>query len=271
MQKIAEGTYNKIFLLTLDNDRKVIARIPTTLAGPAHLVTSSEVATMDYVRGLGTPSPRVLAWCSHADDTPVNSEYIIMERVDGVELGRVWDTLEPATKDGVIREWVAIEKSLTRPIFSGYGSIYYRQDIDSRISRELLTGTTCEKRFVIGPTVERTVWDAERRDMDIDRGACKFNPIHRALPSPTNGSTQGQMHCHSCKRPRERRWIEQYAIAGLKTGPFDPPKHLQEPSAHLALPDRFEAVAPYLIPSDPTLARPILLHNDLHFWKHLRL
>ena len=95
IEKIAEGSYNKIFNIKVDNGKKVIARIPTPLAGPDHLVTASEVATMDYIRSLGVPIPRVLAWCSNASSTSVESEYIIMEKAQGIELGRVWDKMTP--------------------------------------------------------------------------------------------------------------------------------------------------------------------------------
>ncbi|KAJ8070010.1 hypothetical protein OCU04_000413 [Sclerotinia nivalis] len=48
--KIAEGGYNKVFRLVMDNGSVVIARIPNPNAGPAYKTTASEVATMDFVR-----------------------------------------------------------------------------------------------------------------------------------------------------------------------------------------------------------------------------
>src|SRR4051812_1698284 len=39
---------------------------------------------------LGTPVPKVLAWSSKAEENPVGAEYIIMEKVLGIELERVW-------------------------------------------------------------------------------------------------------------------------------------------------------------------------------------
>ena len=62
MTKLPEGSYSKVFLMTLDNRQEVIARLPTPHAGPAHLVTASEVATMAFARKrLGFPVPRVLS------------------------------------------------------------------------------------------------------------------------------------------------------------------------------------------------------------------
>jgi hypothetical protein len=49
ISKLAEGGYNKVFRLVMDNGLVAIARIPNPNAGPAHNTTASEVATMDFV------------------------------------------------------------------------------------------------------------------------------------------------------------------------------------------------------------------------------
>lgn len=47
--KISEGQYNKLFQLTIDDRRDIIAKLPNPNAGRPHLTTASEVATMDFV------------------------------------------------------------------------------------------------------------------------------------------------------------------------------------------------------------------------------
>jgi hypothetical protein len=49
MIKLAEGGYNKVFKLRMDNGAVAIARIPYPNAGPSFKTTASEVATMDFV------------------------------------------------------------------------------------------------------------------------------------------------------------------------------------------------------------------------------
>jgi hypothetical protein len=49
VEKLAEGMFNKVFLMTMDDGREVIAKVPNPNAGPSDLTTASEVATMDYV------------------------------------------------------------------------------------------------------------------------------------------------------------------------------------------------------------------------------
>lgn len=50
MTKVAEGGFNKVFRLVMNSGAVVIVRIPNPNAGPAHRITASEVATMDFVR-----------------------------------------------------------------------------------------------------------------------------------------------------------------------------------------------------------------------------
>ena len=52
MAKLAEGGFNKVFRLVMDNGSVVIARIPNPNAGPPFKSTASEVATMDFVSTL---------------------------------------------------------------------------------------------------------------------------------------------------------------------------------------------------------------------------
>lgn len=47
--KLAEGGYNKVFRLHMDDGKTVLARIPNPNAGPSFYATASEVATMELV------------------------------------------------------------------------------------------------------------------------------------------------------------------------------------------------------------------------------
>lgn len=43
-----EGGFNRVFIFTMDDSSRVVARLPFVLAGPAKLATASEVATIQY-------------------------------------------------------------------------------------------------------------------------------------------------------------------------------------------------------------------------------
>lgn len=43
-----EGGFNRVFIFTMDDNSRVVARLPFPLAGPTKLATASEVATIQY-------------------------------------------------------------------------------------------------------------------------------------------------------------------------------------------------------------------------------
>ena len=49
IEKLTEGNFNKAFLMTMDDGRQVVAKVPNPNAGHRHFNTASEVATMDFV------------------------------------------------------------------------------------------------------------------------------------------------------------------------------------------------------------------------------
>ena len=85
------GSYSKVYALDFDNGVEAIARLPTTLAGAPFLRTASEVATLEFVRGvLDIPVPRVFAWSADASTNTHGAEYIIMEKISGLESIHRW-------------------------------------------------------------------------------------------------------------------------------------------------------------------------------------
>lgn len=85
MKKLAEGGFNRVFLLTMDDGFEVLVKIPYHLTVPRHFTTGSEVATLDFLQLKGIPVPRVYAWSSKSGNA-VGTEYIIMEKVPGQPL-----------------------------------------------------------------------------------------------------------------------------------------------------------------------------------------
>jgi hypothetical protein len=138
MSKLAEGGFNKIFRLVMNNGAIVVARIPNTNAGPPFKTTASEVATMDFVSWLihcnlklpklirsdcqartvlEIPVPKVLSWSGKAEN-PVESEYILMEEATGSQLGEIWDELELHDKLKIVDDIVAFERKFSSLSFT---------------------------------------------------------------------------------------------------------------------------------------------------------
>jgi hypothetical protein len=67
MTKLGEGLFNRAFLLSNSDGPDVVARLPTSVAGPKRLTTASEVATIKLMAALGIPVPKVFSYSCDAE------------------------------------------------------------------------------------------------------------------------------------------------------------------------------------------------------------
>jgi hypothetical protein len=111
---------------------EVIAKLPTPIAGPAHYLTASEVATMDFLRSeLSLCIPRIYGWNSSVslDLNPVGAEYIIMEKIKGVELSQCWPSLSKKEMFTVIKQLCEYESKLFTTPMTQIGGLYYADSL----------------------------------------------------------------------------------------------------------------------------------------------
>jgi aminoglycoside phosphotransferase (APT) family kinase protein len=71
---------------------------------------------------LGTPVPKVLAWSSKAQENPVGAEYIIMEKVSGIELEHVWPSMSIKDRLVIVKAIAGFQKAWTSVSFNRFGS-----------------------------------------------------------------------------------------------------------------------------------------------------
>ncbi|PNS16412.1 Altered inheritance of mitochondria protein 9, mitochondrial [Sphaceloma murrayae] len=168
IDKIAEGGFNKVFRLTMEDHTAEIARIPNQKAESSSMSIASEVATMDFASSiLGLPVPKVLSYGAHADN-PVQSEYIIMEEASGTQLGKMWPTMDINEKTGIVRHLASMIHKLSSVYFACYGNIYFAADrvpgsrpavVQGGLSPE--TKAEIRQRYAIGPVVESSFWEED--------------------------------------------------------------------------------------------------------------
>lgn len=92
LPKLAEGGFNRVFLLTTADGFQAIAKIPYKITVPHRYTTAREVATTDFLRAKGIPVPRIFGWSADPNN-PVGVEYIIMEKASGIPLETRWFSL----------------------------------------------------------------------------------------------------------------------------------------------------------------------------------
>ncbi|KAF9536552.1 Phosphotransferase enzyme, partial [Lunasporangiospora selenospora] len=148
-----EGTFNKIYLLTMEDGFQCIAR----LALPAfrRYKTESEVATMQYVaENTSIRVPKVYAWDSDPDNA-IGAEYILMEKMNGVPLSEKWDHLAFEEKKHIINQVIDIMLQLLDTSFDRIGSLYMDEN---------------DSTYRIGPIISDLFFDGKRGTMDLERG-----------------------------------------------------------------------------------------------------
>src|SRR5207248_5936347 len=126
------------------------------------------------------PVPKVYAWSSRATENPVGAEYIVMEKVGGVELSKKWPSMSVDSQQKTIETVIDFEKAFASMSFSSLGSLYYTTDITKEQAAKgfLYVDGQGEKinchRFAIGPTTERNFFDDGRGTAEFDRGPYKI-------------------------------------------------------------------------------------------------
>lgn len=121
LQKFAEGGFNRVFEVVMKDGTSVLARVLYQSTLPCRLAIASEVATMDFVRAHGIPTPRILGYC--IDRSPVGSEYILLEKLPGKPIGHDWFDLSNQQRLQVLHGVVDIESKLFKIQLPASGSI----------------------------------------------------------------------------------------------------------------------------------------------------
>ncbi|KAJ6186450.1 hypothetical protein N7519_007751, partial [Penicillium mononematosum] len=251
VQKLPEGNFSKVFLLTMDDGKEVIAKLPNPNAGPQYFTTASEVATMDYVRNvLNIPAPTVYAWSPSTEE--IGAAYIIMERSRGVELGKLWDDLPGPDKFEIVQKLVGFEKVLVSTRFPMYGSIYYANNLRPVDSNQMIElgdkKNTVGVEFAVGPTTNRTFFDDGRDAVDVHRGP--WASIEDYVSTRANRELACLQTFSEFPRPQ-----------GLFYGPgqYQPTAQRKQETLRNVL-----KVAKFLSPKDKEISKPVLWHPDLH-------
>ncbi|KAK4983580.1 hypothetical protein LTR66_008780 [Elasticomyces elasticus] len=236
VEKCSDGLYNKAMILSMEDGRQVIGKVPNPNAGLAHFTTASEVATMDFVHNiLGTPVPKVYAWNSKAESNPVGVEYIIMEKIPGVQLERVWNRPEAGQTLKVIAAIAEYQKAWMSASFTRIGCLYYAEDLDPSTSEP---------------------WPAIGREwVDDGRAATNFNrgPWTSALDYREAVGHREVASVHASSQ-----FPKQLAML------CGPGSYVPTAERKLSALEAYFKLLRYVLPTDESLATSHIWHNDLH-------
>ncbi|RPD79781.1 protein kinase subdomain-containing protein PKL/CAK/Fmp29 [Lentinus tigrinus ALCF2SS1-7] len=222
--KLAQGGFNRTFLITMRDGFQMVARVPYLNTVPRDLAVASEVATMDLLRTSGLPIPEVYGY-SPVPDNAAETEYIFMEFLRGTKLSDVWFDLGEAEIHSVVRE-------LDLEQVAGVPGIPLPED----------------RRFCVGPDTRLPLWFGRRSQLDVDRG-----PYESAEAALVSGARKELAYLERFGQPllpfqRLRRKAYQFQ----EQSPLDHVKNLE----------RCLLIASSLVPKDPALCHFRIRHPD---------
>lgn len=129
---LAEGTFNKVYEISPDppyefsEDESYVMRVSAPV--DPFLKTSSEAATLEYVRRHTTiPVARVVAFDASADNE-LGFEWIIMEKVYGVPLEESWGEMSLEAKFKIAAEMAGFIAQLESLRFPVIGNLYFKDE-----------------------------------------------------------------------------------------------------------------------------------------------
>jgi hypothetical protein len=132
---------------------------------------------------LDIPVPRVLSWNSKRETSSTGSEFIIMEKADGIPLAKVWNQLKVSDKLRVLGQILSYQRKWTLIKFNRFGSLYFAKDVPDMMNspstplyQDKNGSPVDQKEYAIGPNVGREWSDEGRQTISHDLGPCKEPP-----------------------------------------------------------------------------------------------
>ncbi|KAG9019460.1 hypothetical protein FRB90_001934 [Tulasnella sp. 427] len=244
--KLAEGGFNRTFLITMRDGFQMVARIPYPATLPKYFAVASEVATMDFLRSSGLPIPKIYGY-SPTPNNAAETEYILMDFVRGTKLSEVWLDLGEREMISVLRQLAQFESKMMSLVFPAGGSLYYAQDLEKVGVRP---GIPLEdERLCVGPDTRLPLWFGRRSQLDVDRG-----PYESAEAALIKGAHKELAYLKQFGQPllpfqRLRREAYKYQE--------------QSPSDHIENLGRYLLLAPSIVPRNPALGQFRIRHPDL--------
>ncbi|PYH97880.1 phosphotransferase [Aspergillus ellipticus CBS 707.79] len=249
-EKLAEGGFNRSFLVTMQDKLRFVARIPYPVTQPKSLVIASEVATMDFLRSHGIPVPKVYRYSASADN-PAGTEYIFMELVQGQNLGDIRFDLSERQRAKLVANLVQLKSRLFKLRFPASGSLYCCSDLPE--SNKVIFPSSVlanEGRFCIGPDTSLGLWYGRRLNLHVERG-----PYPDCLAVLNAGAKKEIAYLSKFGQP-----LQPFQRLRRETFYYQPQSHLD----YIDTLKKYLHIAPSLIPrANPALHRPVLRHPDL--------
>lgn len=217
--------------------------------------------------------PKVYAWSSRAQETLVGAEFILMEKMNGMELEHFFPAMKIQDRLEVMKTVARYQQSWASVSFEQFGSLYFAEDVGGSAHSPLTYldrdgRKVTDSRFVVGPSTGREMFDDGREDIEFDRGPCKSQPSLFMCPgrlsdSPISGKSLEDYHIAIGKR--ELACVQH--ISQLPPSPVSlrgPGLYQPTREKKVKAVETYLKLLKHLLPTDSSLRSAHLWHGDLH-------
>lgn len=171
-EKLAEGGFNRTFLITMQDGFQLVVRILYCSTEPRQLLVASEAATLNGLRSNGILVPEVYGY-SATTGNPVGSEYMFLEFIRGINLGDIWHELRDKARVKILKGLVELESRHFDLRFATSGSVYYKQYLDPSMKVDIAITPSLAGQYCIGPDISLHPWYGKRLNLQCRRGPCE--------------------------------------------------------------------------------------------------
>jgi hypothetical protein len=173
----AKGAFNRLYKVETETGCSLMR---VTLPVDPSNKTNSEVATINFVRGItDIPVPRIYAF-DDSSENEIGFEWIVMEMLPGATLKSRWRKLSMDTKGELVKQIAKYQAQLFRHKFPAIGNIFINPG-DQLASREGPRGTVAtgpeqvplqspESLPALGQLVSMSFFWGDRINQDVPRG-----------------------------------------------------------------------------------------------------
>ncbi|KLO16686.1 protein kinase subdomain-containing protein PKL/CAK/Fmp29 [Schizopora paradoxa] len=250
-EKLAEGGFNRVFLITMRDGFRPVARIPYSITTPKFFAVASEVATLAFLRGYGLPVAEPYGY-SPTTENSAGTEYIFLQYLEGISFSSVFYTMDEGEIISVLRQIAELERKFMSINFPAGESLYFTEDLKYIKAAGV---PTHDEDFSVGPETSSPLWSGRRGLLDVDRGP--YATFEEAL---ARGAEKEKAYLQKFGRPlhpfqRIRRPAYEYQE--------------QSPSDHIENLERYLNIVPSLVhkPEDSNRARVLnrfcIRHPDI--------
>ncbi|KAI6144036.1 hypothetical protein BKA82DRAFT_33673 [Pisolithus tinctorius] len=201
LDPLAEGGFNRTFLVTLRDNFQIVVRIPYPITAPKFYAVASELATLEFLRSSGLPVPSTYG-NSPDSDNAAETEYIFMEFLTQLE---------------------SVMMSLS---FPADGSLYFTKDLEKVA---MGAGIPMEDgRFCIGPDTRLPLLYWRRSKFDVNQG-----PYFSAKAAVVAGARKELAYLKKFGQPLLPFWRERRA--GYEYQEQSPSAHIENLNLYLLI------------------------------------